>query len=329
MRSRIAKEFWLAACLWVAGSGAVAQAQPPATAEARTDVVIAGGPRNSVPYHLTQAICGALKADAWQNRCQTPATAGPVANLLGLRRGSYNFALAPADMAGAVLKGWDGLGDSQPFLTLRSVFSLHEEVWTIAVKADSGILGLDALKGRPIAIGAAGTADHVTSQFALLALGWMPADLEQAQPVAPALQARALCQGLIAAAFRMLAHPNDAIAEIAGLCPMRLLSLNEATLNRLIYAARYFQRARIAGGLYPGLPQPTEGLGVRTTLLSTADAPEETVYAVVRAVLRDLDAFKARHPALAKLTPKEMVEQGTPAPLHPAALRFYREHGLR
>jgi len=323
---------WSTCCLLLLADAAAAQNQAPlrfSPPQAKGGVVIGTAALNGVYFHVGQAICASLKADGWKASCQAPATAGSVANLQRLRQGGFSFALVQADVAGAALKGWDALGDSRPFEALRSVFSLHDETWTIAVKADSPHANLEALRGKPVSIGAAGSGDQVTSQFALLALGWTPADLDLARPVTPVLQAKALCQGETQAVFRVADHPNNGVAEMANLCPIRLLALSERELDRLIYAAPYYHRTQIAGGLYPGLPQSTAALGVRATLLTVAEVPEDTVHALVKAVISQLEGFKARHPALARLSAKDMLEQGNPAPLHPGALRYYREQGLR
>ena len=64
-------------------------------------------------------------------------------------------------------------------------------------------------------------------------------------------------------------------------------------------------------------------------MLSTtsAKAPPETVYQVVKAVFDNFDEFKKLHPALANLTPQNMVKDGLSAPLHEGAARYYKEKG--
>ena len=43
--------------------------------------------------------------------------------------------------------------------------------------------------------------------------------------------------------------------------------------------------------------------------------------------MTNLDQFRKLHPALAKLTPESML-QGLTAPIHPGALKYYKEAGL-
>ena len=64
------------------------------------------------------------------------------------------------------------------------------------------------------------------------------------------------------------------------------------------------------------------------TLVTSADVPEDVVYAITKEVFENLDAFKKLHPALANLTPQSMLD-GLTAPIHPGAMKYYKEKGLK
>jgi TRAP-type uncharacterized transport system substrate-binding protein len=51
------------------------------------------------------------------------------------------------------------------------------------------------------------------------------------------------------------------------------------------------------------------------------------VYSVVKAAFENLEELKTLHPTLSRLDPKKMVTEGLAAPLHPGALRYYKEKG--
>jgi TRAP-type uncharacterized transport system substrate-binding protein len=52
------------------------------------------------------------------------------------------------------------------------------------------------------------------------------------------------------------------------------------------------------------------------------------VYAITKEVFENLDEFKALHPAFSVLT-KESMLTGLSAPIHPGALKYYKEAGLK
>jgi TRAP transporter TAXI family solute receptor len=66
---------------------------------------------------------------------------------------------------------------------------------------------------------------------------------------------------------------------------------------------------------------------VLATVVTSSKVPADTVYAVVKAVFDNFNEFKGLHPALAYLTPENMVKDGLSAPLHEGALRYYKEKG--
>lgn len=50
------------------------------------------------------------------------------------------------------------------------------------------------------------------------------------------------------------------------------------------------------------------------------------MYAITKEVFENLDEFKKLHPALEGLTRETMLE-GLTAPIHPGALKYYKEAG--
>ena len=68
--------------------------------------------------------------------------------------------------------------------------------------------------------------------------------------------------------------------------------------------------------------------GVKATFVTSASVPEEVVYVVTKEILGNFELFKKLHPAFEVLTKTDMLE-GLSAPLHPGALKYYKEAGLK
>ena len=64
------------------------------------------------------------------------------------------------------------------------------------------------------------------------------------------------------------------------------------------------------------------------SFVTSADVSEDLVYSVTKAVFENLDDFREQHPAFANLDPKKMIVDGLSAPLHPGAVKYYKEKGL-
>ena len=66
---------------------------------------------------------------------------------------------------------------------------------------------------------------------------------------------------------------------------------------------------------------------MKATFCTSANVSDDVVYAIVKEVFDNLDAFKALHPAYSVLTAENMLE-GLSAPLHPGAEKYFMEAGL-
>ena len=61
--------------------------------------------------------------------------------------------------------------------------------------------------------------------------------------------------------------------------------------------------------------------------MTSADVDDDKVYEVVKAVFDNFDRFKSLHPAFANLKEQDMIKNALSAPLHPGAIRYYKERG--
>jgi hypothetical protein len=83
----------------------------------------------------------------------------------------------------------------------------------------------------------------------------------------------------------------------------------------------------VARGTYATTSQPVPTIGVVVLMATTIDEDADTVYALTRAVMQHLAEIRGHHPALADLRPPSMIADGVTVPLHPGAIRYYRERG--
>ena len=81
--------------------------------------------------------------------------------------------------------------------------------------------------------------------------------------------------------------------------------------------------------MYANNPNSTATYGVAATLVTSAKVPDDVVYNLVKAVFENFDEFKKLHPAFANLDPKAMATNGLSAELHPGAVKYYKEKGMR
>ena len=300
-----------------------------AVAADRMQVAIGTGGQTGVYYEIGQAICRLVNRTAGPPslRCTAPATGGSVDNINAVRAGQMALGLAQSDTQFEALEGNPPFAEQGPMPELRAVFSLHAEPVTIVARDDSGIVTLADLKGRRVNVGNPGSGARATFETLVAALGWQMDDFALAGEWNATEQAYAMCDGKVDAIVYTVGHPNGSITEATTACAAHLVPVVGDPVDRLLADHRYYAAATISAGTYPHMADDVTTFGVVATVVTSSAVDEMVVYGVVRAVFENIDRLQQMHPALAKLDPRQMISDALSAPLHPGAIRYYKERG--
>ncbi|MEJ5301339.1 MAG: TAXI family TRAP transporter solute-binding subunit [Thermodesulforhabdaceae bacterium] len=295
-------------------------------------ITIGTGGITGVYYPTGGAICQMLnkKKDTYGIRCTVESTGGSVFNINAVLAGDIDFGIAQSDRQYQALQGLAEWKEKGPQKDLRAVFSLHSEAVTLVAAEDAGIKTVADLKGKRVNIGNPGSGQLQNSIDILTAAGinWEK-DIKAEQ--AKASEAPSLLQdGRIDAFFYTVGHPSGAIKEAtAGARKCRIVSVENSVMEAVIKQFPYYSKTVIPASMYPGAANKEDAvtLGVKATIVTSAKTPDDVVYALVKEVFDNFDEFKNLHPAYAELTKEKMLE-GLSAPIHPGALKYYKEVGL-
>lgn len=293
-------------------------------------VTIGTGSVIGVYYPAGGAICRLVNRGRKEHgiRCFAESTAGSMNNLQGLREGELNFAIAQSDWEYKAYHGEDVYATGGPFSDMRSVFSLHSEMFTVAVGKNSGIKSFADLRGKRVNIGDAASGMRDMMNSLLVALHWKSNYFGKTLEMKPSDAAKDLCSGKIDAMVVAMGHPNGLIQEITSNCGAKLISVEGREVDQMIASNPYYSRSAIPGGMYQGNPQNITTFGVKAALVTTAAMDDATVYQLTKAVFENFDSFKTLHFVFSTLDREKMVTSGIIAPIHPGALRYYKEVGL-
>jgi uncharacterized protein len=292
-------------------------------------VSIGTGGVTGVYYAAGGAICRLINKDRAKHglRCSVESTGGSVYNLNTLRGGELDFGVAQSDWQ---YHAWKGSSSFQPAgtdKTLRAVFSLHPEPFTVLARKEAGIKTFADLKGKRFNVGNPGSGTRASLQELLDAMGWKLSDFSLASELKADEHGAALCDNKIDGFIYGVGHPSANIQDPTTTCGAKLVPLTGPAIDRLIAERPYYARATIPAGLYANNPQATSTYGVLATLVTSSKVPDDTVYNLAKAVFDNFEAFKRLHPAFAHLKPQDMIKDGLSAPLHDGARKYYREKG--
>jgi TRAP transporter TAXI family solute receptor len=292
-------------------------------------VTIGTGGVTGVYYAVGGAICRLMNKDRKTThiRCSTESTGGSVFNVNAIQSGELDFGMTQSDVQYNAVKGEAQFKDSGAMADLRAVFSVHPEPFTVLARADAGVKTFEDFKGKRFNVGNPGSGTRASMEELLKQMGWSDGDFSLASELKADEQGPALCDNKIDGFFYGVGHPSAAIQDPTTACGAKLIPLKGAAVDALVKAHPYYSVATIPGGMYANNPDPTTTYGVRATLVTSAKVSDEVVYNLVKAVFENFDEFKKLHPAFANLDPKEMVSDGLSAPIHPGALKYYKEMG--
>ena len=245
-----------------------------------------------------------------------------------IRAGELDMGVAQSDWQFHAYNGTSKFADAGPFKELRAVFSVHPEPFTVVARADSGVKKFQDLKGKRVNIGNPGSGQRGTMEVLMGALGWTNADFKLASELKAAEQSRALCDNKIDAMVYTVGHPAGSIKEATTSCDSVLVEVSGPEVDKLVGDNDYYRKATIPGGMYRGSDGDVMTFGVGATFVTSTNVPDDVVYQVVKAVFENFDDFKKLHPAFGVLKKEEMIKDGLSAPLHPGAVRYYKEAGL-
>jgi len=293
-------------------------------------VTIGTGGVTGVYYPTGGSICRLVNKDKKEHgvRCSVESTGGSVYNINTIRAGELEMGVAQSDWQFHAYNGTSKFKDKGAFKDLRAVFSIHGEPFTVLARADSGIKNFDDLKGKRVNIGNPGSGQRGTIEIIMKEKGWTKDDFKVASELKASEQSKALCDNKIDAMVYVVGHPNGAIKEATTTCESKLVTVKDSVIDKIVADADYYKYSTIKGGTYKGNPDDVTTFGVAATIVTSAKVPEKVVYTVVKSVFENFEAFKKLHPAFANLTKEDMVNNGNSAPLHPGALKYYKEAGL-
>ncbi|OMH25940.1 TAXI family TRAP transporter solute-binding subunit [Motiliproteus sp. MSK22-1] len=293
-------------------------------------VTLGTGGFTGVYYPAGGAICRLVNNERSLHgiRCSVESTGGSVDNLQRVRDGDLDLGIAQSDWIHHAYQGSDLFKSAGPDTELRALFYLYPEYFTMIARADSGIKSFDQLLGKRVNVGARGSGQRATLDVLMRLYQWDNSVFSEALELDPAEQASALCNNRIDVMIYTLGHPSGATKEVTRECESRLIALTGKPLKELIAKNSFYHRAIIPGGLYRGNREATPTLGVMATFFTTSEMSDDTVYSLVKSVFENFQRFRELHPVFADLDKEAMVAGKFSIPVHPGALRYYRESGL-
>jgi len=256
------------------------------------------------------------------------ATQGSVENVAAVGADKFESALCQSDVAAWAYSGTGLFKDKPPMKDLRAIAALFPESVHVVARAAAPIHTLKDLKGKRIGVGEKESGTLVDARLILDAAGILEREIKpDYRNLSRA--AEALGRGELDAFFLFGGYPVPAIAELAASIPLRLIPITSDIAMRLTRRYRFFSADVIPGATYAGVADETPTISTSALWIVGSAVAETLIYDITKALWSDANRriLDGGHP-MGKRIKLENALGGLVLPLHPGALRFYREAGV-
>lgn len=122
-------------------------------------------------------------------------------------------------------------------------------------------------------------------------------------------------------------YNHASIRQMANAIPLKMMDLTQPVAETVVSNIGG-KPCRFEKDEYDFLEHDAITVCTGTVLVASKDMDDETAYAITKAMIDNIDAFKSSHQQLAKVTTLDSIAEGSVAPRHPGAERALREAGL-
>jgi len=283
---------------------------------------IATGGTSGTYFPLGGAVADILNKHVKGVNASAQSTGASVANINLLQQGKVDIAFVQNDIAYYAANGVEMFKDKK-VANLKGLATLYPETVQIITLDSTGIKSLADVKGKRIAVGAAGSGTEANARQILEAYGITYNDIK-VQYLSFGEASSALKDGNVDVAFVTAGFPTAAIQDIASQHNVVLLPVEAEKADALIKKYPFYTKVNIPAKTYSEQPVDCEAVAVRCMLVITDKMDEQTAYDVTKAIFSNLDRLKAAH-AVAAVASAATAKDGMSIALAPGAEKFFKE----
>jgi TRAP transporter TAXI family solute receptor len=257
-------------------------------------------------------------------RTQVQSTKASVENLNLLEKGRGELALALGDSVKSAWEGDEEVGFKEKLTKLRGVAAVYPNYIQIVASEGSGVKTFGDLKGKSLSVGAPKSGTEVNARRIFDAMGMSYKDLGKTEYLPFGESVELIKNRQLDATLQSAGLGVASIRDLASSLPVTVVSVPAEVAKKL---GAPFVAATIPANTYTGQTTDVPTVAIVNFLVTHEGVPEETVYQMTKQLFENLDQMVAAHKAASAIKLATATD-GMPLPLHPGALRYYKEKGI-
>ena len=266
---------------------------------------IATGGTAGTYYPIGGAIAEVLNKNGMNASAQS--TGASVANINMLKDKQVELAIVQNDITYYAVNGEEMFKESGKVENLNGIASLYPETCQFIVREDSGIKAITDLKGKRVAVGAAGSGAEANARQILEAYGITYDDVDE-QFLSFAEGSYALKDNTVDAAFVTAGYPTASVQDVASQNKIRLLPVGDEQVKLLAEKYPFYTKTIIPAGTYQGFDQDVESVSVMAILVANDKIDAATGEKLTKTIFDNLDKISAAHSAAKSITKESALE---------------------
>jgi len=296
-----------------------------ADAAAKTRLAVGGNGIGGVYYLYSGAVSQIINQSV--PAAQATVEVVPGSSVEHVKRMQINdMQLGPA-MNDVVFQAVMGTGRfKEPHGNIRTLFIMYPAVLQGVTLKKLQIRTSADLVGKRVSIGNPGTGSSVMTQAVLEALGM---DLKKINLSYLNWNegANAIRNGILDVQFAAIGIPAPFIMDLSATHDTHLVGFSDAELAKIQQKFAYYPPSVIPKGSYGPVKEDIKVPGIWNSYLATKELSEDLAYQITKAVYGNMSLLKKAYKDADMATPENTVKFAI-APLHPGALKYYKEKGI-
>ena len=288
------------------------------------DIKFMNGPMGGTWYPLCGAIAEKVKALSSRNISVVPGTGTLNVEIIDAGKAHLGFT--------NLVSTFDGMAGTAPFKqktkNVRHIATLYYTYFQMVTNEAFGINSLADMKGKGLLPGTRGSTMEPLVAELLRLYGLTYKDMSRVDFVSYNDGINMMRNNQLHLLTTISMVPTSVIVELASSFKIKMLSIPKDKSEKITKWNPGYSHGVIPANSYPNQKEPIDTVGNYLELICAADLSDEFVYIVTKVLAENLKDLVLSNAELRKTTPKDLaLDVGVP--IHPGALKYYKEKGLR
>ena len=293
-----------------------------ALAQQGLNIAIATGGTGGVYYPLGGGMANVLSKHVPGMQASARVTGGSVDNLKLIGSQQSEVALVMVDAALDALKGEDKFKGNP--VEVRTLMVLYPNRMHVVTVDGTGINSMADLKGKRVSVGAPKSGTELNSRAILAAAGMTYKDLGKVEYLPFAESVDLMKNRQLGATLQSAGLGVASLKDLSSSASITVVSVPKETIDKI---GPPFISAIIPANTYTGQDKDVPTAAVVNYLVTSSAVSDDLAYQMTKLIFESLPELQNAH-AAGKEIKLEAAATGSPVPLHPGAIRYYKEKGL-